>query len=239
MNVGNIVNKALNDIENSSVKKLEAKDSKKLVQDKDGTVNPESILEKDDFLKLLLVELQHQDPTSPMDTAKILSQTSQLATLEASKNTNDSLKDLSGAMSRNYSVIDAIGKLADLGKNNLILKEEGEVKFDLYFEDNIKNGEIQIISSNGEVVKKLELNEQEKGVKSFEWDGKNSKEERAQEGLYTVKAIYNNKDGEERVARYGLYPISSVKFENGKPLLKLGTNYISIDMVKEIYGNKL
>ena len=46
-------------------------------------------LQKDDFLKLLLVELQHQDPTEPMDSEKILSQTSQLATLESAQNTND------------------------------------------------------------------------------------------------------------------------------------------------------
>jgi flagellar basal-body rod modification protein FlgD len=47
-------------------------------------VEDKSILSKDDFMTLLLVELQHQDPTEPMDSEKILSQTSQLATLELS-----------------------------------------------------------------------------------------------------------------------------------------------------------
>ena len=51
--------------------------------------NEKGILGKDEFLKLLLVELQHQDPTAPVETDKILSQTSQLARLEASTNTNE------------------------------------------------------------------------------------------------------------------------------------------------------
>ena len=55
------------------------------------TVNPNGVLGKDDFLKLLLLELKYQDPTSPMDSEKILSQTSQLAGLEASENTNKAL----------------------------------------------------------------------------------------------------------------------------------------------------
>ena len=52
-----------------------------------GNTAPEpedkSVLGKDDFLTLLLVELQHQDPTEPTDSATILTQTSQLANLEA------------------------------------------------------------------------------------------------------------------------------------------------------------
>ncbi|HUH42926.1 MAG TPA: flagellar hook capping FlgD N-terminal domain-containing protein, partial [Sulfurimonas sp.] len=58
-----------------------------------NTSKDKSILGKDDFMKLLLVELQYQDPTEPMDTEKILTQTSQLAPLEASENTNKALSD--------------------------------------------------------------------------------------------------------------------------------------------------
>jgi len=79
------------------------------------TTQDKSILGKDDFMTLLLVELQHQDPTEPMDSEKILSQTSQLATLEASENTNQALSDLAASLgsSQQYSTIAAIGKTAD------------------------------------------------------------------------------------------------------------------------------
>ena len=63
-----------------------------------STENPNGILGKDDFLNLLLVELQNQDPTDPMDSDKILSQTSELASLEASTNTNKALEDLTAAL---------------------------------------------------------------------------------------------------------------------------------------------
>ena len=56
--------------------------------------NPAGVLGKDDFLKLLLVELQHQDPTEPMDSGKILTQTSQLASLESAQNTTKALETL-------------------------------------------------------------------------------------------------------------------------------------------------
>ena len=65
---------------------------------KGQTANPQGELGKDEFLKLLLVELEHQDPTAPVETDKILSQTSQLASLEASTNTNKELQNLSGAL---------------------------------------------------------------------------------------------------------------------------------------------
>ena len=57
-----------------------------------NTVEDKTFLKQDDFLTLLLVQLQHQDPTEPTDSEKILTQTSQLAGLEAAGNTNRDLR---------------------------------------------------------------------------------------------------------------------------------------------------
>ena len=44
--------------------------------------NPKSLLNKDDFLKLFVTQLQHQDPMSPMDNDQMVAQMSQLSTVE-------------------------------------------------------------------------------------------------------------------------------------------------------------
>jgi flagellar basal-body rod modification protein FlgD len=45
-------------------------------------VNPKSLLDKNDFLKLFVTQLQHQDPMSPMDNDQMVAQMSQLSTVE-------------------------------------------------------------------------------------------------------------------------------------------------------------
>jgi flagellar basal-body rod modification protein FlgD len=47
-----------------------------------NVVNPSSLLDKDDFLKLFVTQLQHQDPMSPMDNDQMVAQMSQLSTVE-------------------------------------------------------------------------------------------------------------------------------------------------------------
>jgi flagellar basal-body rod modification protein FlgD len=42
-----------------------------------------STLDSQGFLKLLITQLTHQDPSSPMDSTQIMTQTTQLASMEA------------------------------------------------------------------------------------------------------------------------------------------------------------
>jgi flagellar basal-body rod modification protein FlgD len=53
-----------------------------------------SSLGKDDFLKLLVTELQHQDPTSPMDDSQFMAQMAQFSTLEQITNVATSITQL-------------------------------------------------------------------------------------------------------------------------------------------------
>ena len=199
--------------------------------------NPNAVLGKDDFLKLLLVELQYQDPTAPMDSEKILSQTSQLATLESTGNTNKALEALSASLmsSSQFTTVAAIGKIADVGSNGIIYEQGETTGFEIYFPDAIASGNVEIKDSNGNLVKTIPIAPNEQGVYSFDWNGVTDAGNGADSGVYYIEASYANNAGETLRTRAGMYPIESVRFEDGESLLKLGSSYVPFDSIVEIY----
>jgi flagellar basal-body rod modification protein FlgD len=199
-------------------------------------VKDKSILGKDDFLKLLLLELKYQDPTSPMDSEKILSQTSQLATLEASANTNKALETLAASLgaSLQYSGIAAIGKLADTGSNAITREEGGSAKFEIYFPDNVTSGNVNILDSSGNVLRSMPIGATDAGIAQYTWDGKNNNGIDLKGGIYYVESAYTKADGTSATSRVGLYPIEAIKFDSGKTYAKLGSNYIDFSTISEV-----
>jgi len=204
----------------------------------DVVSNPDGILEKDDFLKLLLIELQYQDPTDPMDTEKILSQTSELASLEASTNTNKALENLSKTLTETsgMSIVSAIGKMGSLGDNAIVVGDEGSAtQFDLYFADDVANGVITVKDVDGHTVRTFDIASFPKGIQTFSWDGTDENGAFLGAGTYYVEADYTTPDGQTKKSAVGSYPIESVRFDNGEAQLKMGSQYYTLDQIKEIY----
>ena len=204
-----------------------------------ATNEDKSVLGKDDFLKLLLLELKYQDPTAPMDSEKILSQTSQLATLEASENTNKSLETLATALgaSLQYTGISAIGKIADTGSNGIVREKGEKVDFELYFPDDVTTGKINVLDKNGKVLKTMNVGATESGVSKYTWDGTNSGGEIVDPGIYYIEATYTKADNTTATTRVGRYPIESIKFDNGITYAKLGSNYVDFSTISEVTNN--
>jgi len=199
--------------------------------------NPDSILGKDDFMRLLLTELQYQDPTDPMDTEKILTQTSQLATLEASNNTNETLESLSDSLSHAFqlSTVSAIGKMGSLGTDSILLEEGVESKFELYFPDDVATGTITIKDSYSNIVKTFSISDMPAGVNYFVWDGTDNNEEQVKPGKYSIESTFTTPAGEQKATAFGIYPIESVRFDNNTTLLRMGSSYYPLDQIAEIY----
>ncbi len=202
-----------------------------------SAVQDKTKLGKDDFMKLLLVQLQYQDPTEPMDTEKILTQTSQLATLEASDNTKNALEKLAASLgtSQQFSTIAAIGKTADLGSDSIAHDKGSSSNFEIYFPDDVQQGSVEIKDSNGNIVKTLDVGTNPAGVYQFSWDGTDNGGGSVDSGIYHVSATYEDSNNVKQTTRLGAYPIESVRFDNGQTLVKLGSSYVPLENVKEVY----
>jgi len=201
------------------------------------TNNPKGVLGKDDFMKLLLVQLQYQDPTAPMDSEKILTQTSQLASLESADNTKVALEKLSASLgnAQQFSTISAIGKTADLGSDAIVHDKGKPTTFEVYFPKDVQQGSVVITDANGKTIKTLDVGTNKAGVYKFDWDGSNNGGTEASSAVYHVNATYTDSKGNKLKTRLGAYPIEAVRFEKGVALLKVGSNYVPLKNIKEVY----
>lgn len=215
--------------------------------------NPNATLDKDAFLKLLLIELQHQDPTDPMDSDKMLTQTSQLSALEMQQNTNTTMQKMVETMqllsnsfstSMSTSAIGAIGKMATVSDNKIKLTGSDEIiALKMYLpEDSDENGvTLEVYDSNNKLVFSEKSGEQSvsQGLFTMEWPGRNNDGVYAGDGEYTVKMVYNNKNGEKITANYGTYPIEGIVFKEGIAYAKMAGQEGPFDAISEITDYKL
>lgn len=167
--------------------------------------NPNAELDKDAFMKLLLTELQYQDPTNPMDTEKMLTQTSQLATLEMQGNTNSAMKELVSQLKSNSSMyaLSSLGKMANIGDSVNLSEENKEIEIPLYFPNSAVRGVVEIKDSTSKVVRTIGLENMPAGVQKLKWDGLKNDGTRANAASYTVGVRYIDNSGASHTTAYG------------------------------------
>ena len=192
--------------------------------EKRDLINKNGILNKDAFLKLLLEQLKHQDPTSPMETDKMLSQAADLTVVESQQNIAKALEKMSSklAAASDYNLVSAVGKMADTGKDRITVSGSNERhNFSLYFPKDYKVG-------------KGTIKDSKEGTKDFSWDGKTPDGKRAENGTYTVSATYTTQGGQKHTIKMGMYKIQAVRFGTEGVQFKMGGKYYPHSEIREI-----
>ena len=79
-----------------------------------GQTRPvQNTLGKDDFLKLLITQLSHQDPTQPLEDREFVAQMAQFSTLEQMTNMTGELSKVLGLLARSQAVA-LLGKTVEI-----------------------------------------------------------------------------------------------------------------------------
>ena len=75
---------------------------------------PNAAMDKNDFLKILITQLSHQDPTQPMDDKAFISQMAQFSSLEQMSNMSEGLTKVADLISRSQAV-SLLGSAVEIG----------------------------------------------------------------------------------------------------------------------------
>jgi len=124
----------------------------------------------DRFLKLLVAQMQNQDPLNPMDNAQVTSQMAQINTVAGIEKLNSTVHGLNGQFMQMQSLQAAnlLGREVWLEGNALRIEGGvGEAAFQIASPaDRVR---VEILSPAGQVVDTLELGAQSAGRQQFSW----------------------------------------------------------------------
>ena len=127
-----------------------------------GTDKPEDTADtdkakdlKNQFLSILLTQMQHQNPLDPMDTKEFTGQLTQFSALEQQIDTNANLEKVLGALTQNTlsSAFSYIGQTVDLATPSTSVQDKA-ANWTYALPSDAKSVEISVTDSTGKVVYK-------------------------------------------------------------------------------------
>ena len=195
---------------------------------------PLKILGKDDFLNLLVTQLQHQDPLNPAESTEFTAQLAQFSSLEQLNNINDDLTnmELFQTSVTNSQAVSYIGKEITAKGNTaqLVSGQPAECHFELA--DNAALAVISVYDVNGGFVKSFETGPLDSGRQSATWDVTDRNGNLALPGIYRfeVQAVDANNEGVS-VTPMMSSVVTGVSFRDQTASLITGLQTIAIDDV--------
>ncbi|MBR9883883.1 MAG: flagellar biosynthesis protein FlgD [Oceanospirillales bacterium] len=184
------------------------------------------------FMKLMIAQLQNQDPTSPADTADFMQQIATMSQVESINTLVSTVEDMSTSLLSSQTALQAssmVGQRAYVNTNIAQLHQEGGyVDGVVSTETSASNIRISIYDANDNLVDQVNMGAMPAGDHNFVWQAG----EGVPPGNYRIVAeVPGSSDGEyEEIATYMGFNINSVTLGQNGIGMKVNTNIGSIDM---------
>jgi len=177
------------------------------------------------FLKLLIAQIQNQDPMAPMDASTMTAQMSQLNMVSSMSNMNTSMTAMLNQMqSVNFmNQASLIGHSPAVAGNSITFDGKNQVILGANAANPLSSAVATITDASGNVINSANLGTLDIGMKNFAWDGKDSGGNTVAAGIYNISIKGTNTTGvEEYPTAYVASPVAAVsKGVDGDSLLTL------------------
>jgi len=177
------------------------------------------------FLKLLIAQIQNQDPMAPMDASTMTAQMSQLNMVSSMANMNTSMTSmLSQMQSVNFMNQAAlIGHSPVVAGNGIAFDGTNQVMLGANASNPLKSVIATITDASGNAVNSVDLGNVNAGMSNFIWNGKDASGNTVPAGMYYLSLSGKNAaDASENPTAYVASAVASVsKGANGDAILNL------------------
>jgi flagellar basal-body rod modification protein FlgD len=200
-----------------------------------------SAMGKDDFLHLLVTQLQNQDPLNPSDSTEFTAQLATFSSLEELQNINSTLATVSTSQSvlTNSQAVDYIGKQIQAVGDQLFLNngESGPVEFDLV--GDAAGVYAKIYNQYGDFVQDIEAGPMAAGHQSIRWDGNDFQGRPSPDGSYRYEIFSLDENGNTVGATtFTTGRVSGVYYKNGLAYLVTADQEIPMGNVVQVYDTE-
>lgn len=196
-------------------------------------------MNKDDFMKLFIAQLQFQDPLKPQDPSAMLDQLSQLSLVEQAYNSNTALKDLLTAQNNSMSMtsVSFIGKDVKALGNSVAFDGSTATALSFSLPASAASAAVTISNASGAVVRTVPLGGLAAGDAGYTWDGRDSSGALLPAGSYNFTVSATSASGTALAATtYTTGRIDGVDLSSGTPSLTIGATSVSLADVISVKG---
>ena len=182
-------------------------------------------LDKDDFLKIMITQMQHQDPTKPFEADKLASEIAQITSVEQLQNVNRALTKLAtqNRPLERLAMTNLLGKTVTVDKNRFLHQKGTNESLSFTLPEEAKSVKVALISEKGEVVLEKDLGAQKAGLVSFSWDGKKSNFNDSDTGNYVMQVQAKGKQEQNlSVNAQARVKIIGISYQGEEPVFLVG-----------------
>ena len=147
-------------------------------------------LGKNEFLNLLVAQLNNQNPLEPQGNGEFIAQLAQFSSLEGIQQLNSSVSSMMSSFqsSQALQASSLVGRKVIVPSEKAVVDTSESFKASTILPVSSSNVYVNVYDSAGSVVTRINLGEQAAGNVSFIWDGKDSSGNLMPPGTYKFEA---------------------------------------------------
>jgi flagellar basal-body rod modification protein FlgD len=190
-------------------------------------------LGKDAFMKLLLAQLQNQDPTQPVDDTAFVAQLAQFSSLEQLQDISTQMSTLASAVtsSSQLSTASLIGRTVTFQSSSVDVTSGTAPAVGVQLPSTAKVT-ATISNASGQVVRTLAPGQLPAGTSSLGWDGKDASGSYVASGTYAVALTATGLDGSAVTAQALTQGTAQgVEYANGAAELLVGSQDVALTSI--------
>ncbi len=162
-----------------------------------NSANSNSLISENTFMKLMVQELQNQNPLDPMSNTNFISELAQFNSMNQLTSMNSTLQSL--VSSQNQAVLsnaaNLIGRTVQANGNSFGFTSGSSASLNYSLPQNANSTSIDVYDSSGNLVYNTNLGPQNSGSQSFNWDGLENGGSAAPTGNYSFSVNATDASG--------------------------------------------